>query len=79
MNKRVSGYLFLFDVMLPEVVKDTRCSWLGLHNLKIIDMVQESLPVPRFKIASFCDVYKSFYYTELITKNNTKGGEWTKL
>ena len=39
--------------MIPEVVKDTRSSWLGLHNLKIMWMAQRTPYVHMFKISAF--------------------------
>ena len=49
--KGVKNPIVLY-VMIPEVLKDTRSSWLGLHNLKSMWMAQGSLHLPRFKLSA---------------------------
>ena len=44
--------------MIPEVVKDTRSSWLRMHNRKSMWMAQGSQYVPKFYISAFWNNWK---------------------
>ena len=44
--------------MIPEVIKDTKSSLLGLHNLKCMWVAQGSPYVPKFKMLAFWNELK---------------------
>ena len=50
--------LIVLYVMISEVVKDTKSSWLRIHNPKSMWMAQGSQYVPKFKMSAFWNDWK---------------------